>query len=298
MTPGAEEADGLLRRVGVGGASVLGIVLLVLAVPALAWQFGTPRLGFELEFPAPDRAVIDTVVPGGTAAAVGVTAGDTLLSVGGLEPSERVDLRDRSTVFRMDIINEYREGERADWVVIRGDERRALTGSFQGIPDHTPRSRAIVLAVFWLIAWFLLWARSDRKSVRHLAYTIFALTASVLFVLNQRMAVDTPLGFAVQQAHILGLSLGPPLVIHFGVVFPRPSLSDRVRRAVLAATYGLYFVAVFVVHEAVFVRALLRPEAPYLMAPPVLESLHYTDINVWLHVGDYLVCGQIGRAHV
>ena len=213
---------------------------------------------------------------------MGVESGDTLVSVGGVRPSEELPVGDRGPAFRLDLTNRYREGERADWVVARDGGRRTLVGPFEGFPDSRAVSRAIVLGAFWLIGWFLLWARSDRQSVRHLAYTIFGLTASVLFVLNSRMAVDTSLGFAVNQAHILGLTLGPAFLIHFGVIFPVQTLSDRVRRRVLVATYGLYIVAVFSVYQVVFVHALLRPEAPYLILPAVLAGALFQPIRTWL----------------
>lgn len=199
--------------------------------------------------------------PRGSAAAAGIQPGDTLVSVGRLDAPRAEGNGNRAVAFQLDIINEYRE-EGGEWVVSRGGERRILSGTFVGVPHSTVLSRMIVLGVFWALAWFLLWARGDRKTVRHLVFTIFAFTASVLFLLNRRMAVDTPLGFAVHQVHILGGFLAPALVIHFGVIFPVSTLSRRARRRVLAATYGFYFVAAYLVPQYLFLRTLGSPEAP------------------------------------
>lgn len=275
-------------------AIAVGVGLLVLAVPALHWQFGAPRLGLSLELTGSGGAAVTAVNPRGSAAAAGIQPGDTLVSVGRLDvPVPGAEgSGNRAVAFQLDVINGYREGEEAEWVVSRGGERRVLSGTFVGIPHSTVLSRMIVLGVFWALAWFLLWARGDRKTVRHLVFTIFALTASVLFLLNRRMGVDTPLGFAVHQVHILGGFLAPALVIHFGVIFPVSTLSRRARRRVLAATYGFYFVAAYLVPQYLFLRALGSPEAPYpLLLPAPLRAIRYDHIGHWIHILDFLVCG-------
>jgi hypothetical protein len=107
------------------------------------------------------------------------------------------------------------------------------------------------------------------------------------------MAVNTPLGAVLHQVNRLGFFLGPALVIHFGLVFPTCTFSDRVRRRILGATYGLYFLAVFVVEEVLFVRTLLSSGPPYVQMPSVLEALHYGRIILWLQILNFLACGVL-----
>ena len=90
-------------------ASVVGAGLLILAVPALIWQLQAPYPGFTLRSSADDRAVVKTVEAGGTAASLGVEPGDTLVSVGGMRPSEELPVDDRGPVFRLDLTNRFRE---------------------------------------------------------------------------------------------------------------------------------------------------------------------------------------------
>lgn len=286
-------ASGPTPRLQVGLAALAGVALLVLAVPAVHWQLGTPRLGVSLETSPGGEAVVTGVEAGGTAARVGVRPGDTLLAVGSVRVSGRGEGMRGPNAALHDVANRYREGESAEWKVVRDGRQRSLSGPFAGIPDSIIVSRVVVLGVFWLLAWFLLWARPDRRNARHLVYTIFAMTASVLFIVNRLMAIDTPLGFTVLQVSNLGFFVAPALVIHFGVIFPVSTLSDRARRWLLGAVWGLYFMAVYAVQQALFVRGVTSPDAPYLLVPSWLEELGYRQINVWLHVGDYLVCAAL-----
>lgn len=278
-------------RLRIGLVVLAGLAVLAVGIPGLVWQLGVPYEGVSLEWAGSGRAVVTSVDSGSTSQAAGVQPGDTLLSVGRVQIPASGAGELGLAAAQHEIVNVYREGERADWVVIRDGRRRTLSASFEGLPGSVVVSRAVVVGVFVLLGWFLLWARPDRKHVRHLVYTIFAIGASVLLLANREMAVTTPLGFAVQQARILGGFLGPALVVHFGVIFPVCALSDRVRRRVLIATYGLYFVASFLVQQAVFVRALTSPASPYMLTPPALEALHYQQIALWLHVLDYVACG-------
>lgn len=292
--PSRDPENGLDRRghVGVSAAVVAAAALLVLSVPAVQWQLGTPRLGLDLRAADAGRLVVASVEGGGSADAAGVQPGDTLLSVGRVQPpSDPAADRRRATVLQLEVLNGYREGERVGWSVIRDGDRRTLEAALVGGDDHVTVSRAVVFGVFWLIACFLLWARPERKTVRHLAYTILALTPSVLYLSNRWMALDTTLGATIYQAHALGGALGPALVIHYGVIFPVCTLSDRARRRVLAATYGFYFATSFLVSQALFVRALGSPGAPYALTPPALEALHYGRFALFTHIADYLVCG-------
>lgn len=275
--------------VGIGAG--LAVALLVLSVLALRWQFAVPRLGLGLEEAGAGEALVTSVHPGGSAHKAGVQVGDTLRSVGRVSLSEKDVGVERTTIFQLDVVNEHREGEEVEWEVIRDGERERLSGSLVGLPNSLIRSRAVVLGVFWLIGCVLLWARPRQRQVRHLVFTIFALTASVLFLANRRMAVDTPLGFALHQAHDIGSFFAPAMVIHFGVIFPICTFSDRVRRRVLWTTYGFYFLAVFLVGEILFFRAFFSAEAPYTLLPPALEAIHYGVIAQWLHIANYLVCG-------
>lgn len=274
----------------VAAALGLGLALLVLSIPALHWQFTTPRLGIGLEPASTEGARVTSVHLEGSATAVGIQPGDTLLSVGRFSVPQTKG-EQSLTVFQLDLINGYREGETATWAVLRGGTRERLSGSFVGFPNSYLLSRVIVLGVFWAIGLFLLWARPDRKTVRYTAFTVFALTASVLYLGNRSMAVDRPLGALIHQAHDIGGFLAPALVIHFGILFPVCTLSERGRRRALWATYGFYFVATFLVSEFLFFEALLSPEEPYTLLPPVLETIHYDTVGQWLHIANYLVCG-------
>lgn len=280
-------------RLQVGLAALAGVALLVLSVPGVHWQLGTPRLGVSVETPPGGEVVVTGVQAGGTAARVGVRPGDTLLAVGSVGLSGRGEGMRGPEAALHDVVNRYREGESADWVISRDGRERTLSGPFAGMPESVIVSRVVVLGVFWLLAWFLLWARPDRRNARHLVYTIFAMTASVIFLVNRRMAIDTPLGFTLVQVSNLGLFVAPALVIHFGVIFPVSTLSDRTRRWLLRGVWGLYFVVVYAVHQALFVRGLLSPDAPYMLQPSWLEALRYGQISLWLHVGDYLVCAAL-----
>ncbi len=272
-------------------AAVVAVALFALSVPAVGWQFAVPQLGLDLEPLSDTGAEVKSVEAEGSAAAAGIEPGDTLLAVGPVSVPDAGEVRDRAAVFKLDLINRYKEGEAAEWIVLRAGERQSLTATFVGSRSSNLVSRVVVFGVFWAIACFLLWARSDRKHVRHLAYTIFALTPSVLFLANRWMALDTPLGVIVYQAYLLGGFLGPALLIHFGVIFPVPTLSDRTRRRVLRGTYGLYFVASYLVGQAIFLRGLLSTDAPYALMPPVLESLQWNVIGQWLHIVDFIACG-------
>lgn len=278
------------HRWTIGAILAVGLALLLVSIPALRWQFTAPRLGIGLAPSDSGGARVTSVAPEGSAAKVGIRPGDRLLSVGRISVPQAEDSRSL-TVFELDIVNAYREGNQADWTVIRQGTRTDLSGSLVGVSNSFLLSRVIVLGVFWAIGLFLLWARPRRKTVRHLILTIFALTASVLLLGNRGMAVSTPLGALVHQTHDIGGFLAPALVIHFGVIFPICTLSDRVRRRVLWGTYGFYFVASFLVSELLFIRAFLSPEAPYTLLPPALEAIRYGVIGQWLHIVDYLVCG-------
>lgn len=283
-------APGRRRRLTLAGIVALGALVLVLAVPGIVWQVGMPELGLSAEARASGAVVVTGVRPGGSGAEAGVRAGDVLLAVGDVVMPPATSGETGISLFARRIYNEYRAGDRVEWTVERAGERRTMVGTLSASREHLV-SNLVVFGVFWLMGWFLLWARPDVKHVRHLVLAILASTCSVALWPNSAMAVDTPLGLALNEVVALGLFLAPATIVHFGIVFPRPTLSRRVRRRVLAATYGLFFVSDFVVHQAAIVGALRSPGAPYAVVPAPVASLHYGMAEWWLHVLDFGAAG-------
>lgn len=276
------------RRLQVGALWTIGVGVPLLAAPALHWQFGKPMIGVGFEATDEGRVAVTSVLPEGSAAAAGVQPGDTLVSVGDFEaPRTEADLD--SPTFYYGIANEYRQGDVAEWVVLGDGERRTLSGAFVGVPDARLISLVVVIGVFWLVGLFLLWARPDRAQARFLVLTIFAYTPHTLFWVNKQMAVDTALGITLHQVASLSMFLGPALVVHFGVVFPVCTLSERARRWILIAAYGLGFAALYVIEQIQFVRALLS-ETRYVIDAAVRAEIFF-HLRLWIIVGCFLVSG-------
>lgn len=272
-------------------AVLLAGLVLALAVPSVAWRLGMPDPGFSFEKGEGEPAVVTEVFDRGSAAEVGVRAGDTLLAVGDLrvpEVAEHVPLWS----FYQDIRNDFRAGEVVEWRVVRNGREATLVGPMVGEPRSLLASHLVVYGAFWVIAFFLLWVRRDLVAVRHLAFTVLALTAGQLFRLNTDMAVTTPLGFTLQQASTVGRFLGPALVVHFGLIFPVRTLGRRARRWILGLAYGIPFL-LFLVEEGLVFRGLLSRATDYNINTPLLESLHYWDVRYWVFVGSFLACGLL-----
>lgn len=272
-------------------AVLLAALILALAVPGVGWRLGMPDPGFSFQKGEGEPAVVTEVFDRGTAAEVGLRAGDTLLAVGDLrvpEEAEHVPLWS----FYQDIRNDFRAGEVVEWRVVRNGREAALVGPMVGEPRGLVASHLVVYGVFWVIAFFLLWARRELVTVRHIVFTVLALTAGQLFRLNTDMAVTTPLGFTLQQASTVGRFLGPALVVHFGLIFPVRSLGRRARRRILGLAYGIPFL-LFLVEEGLVFRGLLSPATDYNVNTPLLESLYYWDVRYWVFVGSFLACGLL-----
>lgn len=280
-----------LRR-RVIATTVAGVLIVGLAVPAVRWILEKPQLGLGLELEEGGTAVVTKVTEGGSAARAGLAPGDTLLAIGSLEVPllrGRDDLRE----FFYDVYDRYAPAERIEWQVRRGGKRRVLTGRM--VPDAHERrvvgSHLLVFGVFWIVAFFLLFARPKEKVVRHLAYTVLVLTVEILYRPYEG-PVTGGFGLAIEQVRQVCGLFGAPLVVHFGIIFPSESISRQVRKKVLAGAYGTWGV-LFLVDQTFTVRALLHPSIDHAFVPQFLDSWHYATISYGLFVGAFIACGAL-----
>jgi len=254
----------------------------------VGWLLRRPYLGLDLRWEGP-AAVAAAVEEGSSADVVGVRSGDRVLAVGDVE----VGTPDRPgglQAFVLDVLDRHRAGEEVIWTVERDGVRRTVASPLRSLPAGLVGTHLLLYAVFWGVAFFLLFARPHDPQVRRLAWVVLATTAGNFFRPITDLALDRPLGLLLQEVCAAGRFLGPALTVHFAVSFPSPSLSARARRTVLALAYGIPGL-LFLVEQGVIVRGALDPAAPYLLYRGVLADLHYWQIRFWVFLGSMLAAG-------
>lgn len=274
------------------GALGAALVILGLAVHVVLSVLERPRLAVRLEVVDGAPPVVTSVPEGGGAALAGVAPGDTLLAVGELEAPVAGGYS-RLREYLLDVSDRYVAGDAVAWRVARGGQRRVLRSTL--VPDGHARamvvSHSVVFGAFWLLAFFLLYARHEERQTRHLAYTILALTAGQ-FLRSYTGPVDGGVGLAVEQARALGRFLGPALVVHFGVLFPVESVSRRARRRILLGAYGAWFLF-YLENQAQVLRALLSPEIDHAFPFALLLDWHIEQVAYALFAGAFLASGLL-----
>jgi hypothetical protein len=280
------------RHAPIAAAGAAAACILMLAVPVTWWRLTEPFTGvsFMVEEEG-EHALVRGVLAGSTAEAIGVEVGDRLIAIGSVEIFTRPDhVRLWGNYF--DVLNRYRAGDTVAWRIERDGEPQTLMGELLPVPRGLLISQGIVFGSFWLLAFFLLWARQETKAVRYLAWAVLAVTTGQYFRFAGGMALTDAVAVAVIQVSILARFLGPALVIHFGLVFPTDWRRPRAKRTVLALAYGIPFL-LLLVETALMLRGLRDQAVPYLVPVDITERLRYYDVRFWVFVGSFGVCGLL-----
>ncbi|HET6628325.1 MAG TPA: hypothetical protein VFG91_00960 [Woeseiaceae bacterium] len=278
-----------VRSIGVVAAAGL---VLVLAVPVTGWRLHSPFLGVGFTVDgAGEPARVTRVVAGGTADAVGVEIDDRLLWIGGVRIPSQPDARLLWGAL-YDVTSRFRAGERVRWLVLRDGELRTLEGVLRAGYRGLWISQLTVFGSFWVLAFFLWWARAEVKAVRLLVYAVLAVTTGQYFRFAEGMPLTTPTAVAIDQVSILARFLGPALVVHFGLVFPTDWRRRHSKAVILGLAYGIPFL-LFLVEEARSVRALRDSLVPYPFDTELLQRLNYYDLRFWVFVGSFVACGAL-----
>lgn len=273
-------------------AAATALFVLGLAVPVTAWRLSRPFPGVSYGVEAPGAPVrVSEVLAGGAAEAVGVEVGDELVAIGDVAVRAEYDNRVLWGAF-FDVLNRYRAGDTVTWTVRRDGEPLALTGAMVGDGPGILVSQLVVFGAFWVLAFFLLWARREVKAVRVLVWAVLAVTTGQYLRYAHALPLDTGLGIVVGQVSALARFAGPALVVHFGLVFPVETFGRRGRRAVLALAWGVPLL-LLVAEEAEYIRGMLDPAVPYPYPMDALLRIRFRDIRFWVFLGSFVACGGL-----
>ncbi len=289
----ASDASGRDRRARWGlVATLLAAALILAGMPAVVSILAVrPYLGLTYEQSSAGTAVVRTVDPSSSAAGAGLQPGDQLQRIGVVAPNAA--LADRAAkVFDLDVLNRYFAGDTVTVALTRSGEPQSYPMVLTRPPTSLLTTHTLVYLVFWAIAALLLWARYRDPVVRLLVYTILALTAGNFFRPITDLPLDTTRGMLLQQLCAIGRFLGPALVVHFGLAFPRPVLPQATVRRIRALGYGIPF-ALFLVEEYVIWRGARSSAAPYLIYDGVLATIRYWDIRFFVFLGSFIACGVL-----
>ncbi|HSL71962.1 MAG TPA: hypothetical protein VK864_17060, partial [Longimicrobiales bacterium] len=106
------------------------------------------------------------------------------------------------------------------------------------------------------------------------------------------LPLNTTRGMLLQQICAFGRFLGPALVVHFGLVFPRPTLPPRLIHRIRTIGYAIPF-ALFLVEQYLLWRGAASASAPYLLYDGFLATIRYWDIRFWVFLGSFITCGVL-----
>jgi hypothetical protein len=279
------------QYLGLSAAALSAALIVVFAPVVVGSLLSRPYLGLTVSSLADGGVRVAAVEPGSSAARAGLQPGDQLLALDALQPRPELG-SNAAAVFELDALNRFAAGDTVSWQFMRERSPRVQAAVLQNVPAPLVLTHLIVYFVFWAVAALLLWTRPHDPVVRHLGYTILALTAGNFYRPITDIRLDSALGMAVQQLCALGRFLGPALVVHFGVIFPRRTLAERTARRVLAVAYGVPLL-LFVVEEFVLLRGASRAHAPYLLYDGLLATIRYWDIRFWTFLAAFAACAVL-----
>jgi hypothetical protein len=290
MNPAAR-AGGWRSSLALGAIAACAVLVLGGSLSVASWMLERPYLGVSIRTLTDGSVVAGAVEPGSSAAAAGLEPGDVLRSTGSVQPNAALG-PNAGRVFIYDVLNRHRAGETVIVEISRNGVPDTRKIQLAPLPGPLIGTHLLLYLTFWAIAALLLVTRHTDPRVRLLAATVLALTAGNFYRPATDLALDTTRGMLLQQICAVGRFLGPALVVHFALVFPRPTLPPQRVRQVRALGYGIPF-ALFLVEQYLLLRGARSATAPYLLYDGVLATIRYWEIRYFVFVGSFVVGGAL-----
>jgi hypothetical protein len=286
MKPGSKASTfGLIAIIAIALLLIPGVIAVMLSLAT------RPYIGWTVVSDDDGRVIITDVESESGAARAALRAGDELLRVDG-SPPDRFLGKSAGKVLELDLINRYDAGDEIVFEARQGGISQALSARLPNIPGALVTTHLVLFFVFWAIAAVLLFARPHDPLVRLLVLTILALSAGNFFRPATDLPLNTTSGMLLQQICAIGRFLGPALLVNFGLVFPRPTLSRRKIAIIRGLAFGIPG-ALFLVEEWVIWRGAHSPAAPYLIYEGVLATIRYFDIRFFVFLASWIACGAL-----
>ena len=257
--------------------SVLCLVMAIGGFVLTQWvySFSDDQCSWTLK---DGKVVITEILPDGVAEEAGLLEGDQLLSIQG----HRISGTLQGTREAQNLINSKAEGTVLSYAVQRKDRILYLPVRLVKPLDMGRLLGLLTGLLTWLLGLLVVVSAPERKSSRHFFYLS---CVWLLLVNGVGFGVGTLPGWGLTIlifGNLVGLALGPPLILHFFMRFPYPH-EIRKRADFIKGVYAVFAVLAVLL----FLNLVLGPFAKPLrdsLGLPTLPDGAFQTFGKWRNV--------------